>query len=67
MELCVICHKGMRPIHKTWANPSRKEDINDWSGRSMHKKCWLEKVKRTEMVEYLKHRGFLDKNKDYNV
>lgn len=65
MEQCIICKKGMRPIHKTWANPSRKEDINDWSGRSMHKKCWTEKVKRMEMVEYLKHRGFLDKNREY--
>jgi hypothetical protein len=67
MEKCVICNKGMRPIHKTWSNPSRKEHINDWSGRSMHKQCWAEKVKRMEMVEYLKQRGFLDKNKEYKV
>lgn len=67
MEKCVMCNKSMRSISKVWANPSLKEDVNDWSGRSLHKKCWLEKVKRMEMVEYLKHRGFLDKNKDYMV
>ena len=67
MEKCVICNQGMRPIKKAWVNPSRKENINDWSGRSMHKKCWLERIKREEMVDYLKHRGFLDKNKEYKV
>jgi len=67
MKECVICKKGMRSIKTIWENPSRKENINDWSGRSMHKKCWLEKAKIIDMVEYLKHRGFLDKNKEYKV
>ena len=66
MEKCVICKKAMRLIKKAYVK-GVKQSIDDWETRSMHKKCWLERIKREEMVDYLKHRGYLDKNKIYII
>lgn len=66
MEKCVICKKAMRIIKKAYVK-GVKQNIEDWKTRSLHKKCWLERIKREEMVDYLKHKGYLDKNRVYII
>jgi len=56
---CMVCNKGLRPIKTIWGNPSYKQKINDWKGRTMHKSCWLENKKRNDMIDYLKHRDLI--------
>ena len=63
---CNECHRKLNPLKKQ-TNYLGNRNINYWPNRQLHKGCWLLQAKRREMVEYMQHRGFLDKNKVYEV
>ena len=65
---CNECHRKLNPLKKqTNYLGNRNININNWSNRQLHKRCWLLQAKRREFVEYMQHRGFLDKNKVYEI
>lgn len=63
---CLECRRKVKPFTKQ-TNYLGNREVSDWKARNMHKMCWKLKQQRINMVEYMQHRGFLDKNKVYEI